>query len=154
MSTTASGSSIKRFDFSRVEGSVSQKANIRYAITPESAPANLLKRAQRLRDQLEEQGEPEEAEIVDRLLRQWQASTIPALDLMTTTEAGNLIGVTGQTIKNWVKNGSFQGYRVGNRIMIPREAVEEYVRRARTSLDLEEISDEEASELVREGRRR
>lgn len=83
-----------------------------------------------------------------------ERETIPALDMLTTTETGDLIGVTGQTIKNWVKAGTFPGYRVGNRIMISRAVVEEYVRCARMSLDIEELSDEEAAELIREGRRR
>ena len=77
-----------------------------------------------------------------------------ANDVLTTTETGDLIGVTSQTIKNWVKAGTFPGYRVGNRIMISRAVVEEYVHRARTSLDVEDLSDGAAAALIREGRRR
>lgn len=74
-------------------------------------------------------------------------------DVPLAPVAGNLIGATGCTIKQWVSSG-IPAYRVGDRISIPRETVEEYVRRARTSLDLDELSDEEATALVREGRQR
>lgn len=74
-------------------------------------------------------------------------------DLLTSTQAGDLIGVSGQTIKRWVKEGRFQAYRIGARVMVPREVVEEYVRLARPSLDLDDVSGEEAARLVREVRR-
>ena len=78
---------------------------------------------------------------------------LPSLELLTSTEAGDLLGVSGQTIKNWVRQGHLRGYRVGGRIMVPKDVVAEYVRRARQSLDLEVIPDEEAARLGRETRR-
>ena len=72
------------------------------------------------------------------------------LDLLTSTEVGNLVGVTGQTIKNWVKEGRMKAYRIGGRIMAPREVVEAYVRSAGESLDLADCSPEEAARLVDE----
>jgi hypothetical protein len=36
--------------------------------------------------------------------------------------------------------------------MVPREAVADYVQRARRSLDLDVLSDDEAARLVAEGR--
>jgi len=42
---------------------------------------------------------------------------------------------------------------VGHRIMVPSDAVAEYVLKARSSLDLDEVSDEEAAHLVGEARR-
>ncbi len=74
------------------------------------------------------------------------------LDLLTSTEVGDLVGVTGQTIKNWVKEGRMKAYRIGSRIMVPREVVEEYVRSAGESLDLDDCSPEEAVRLVDEVR--
>lgn len=76
------------------------------------------------------------------------------MEVLTSTEAGNLVGVSGQTIKNWVRQGRLAGYRVGGRIMIPKDTVADYVRRARRSLDLEEVADEMAARLVAEGRGR
>ncbi|MDQ2827819.1 MAG: helix-turn-helix domain-containing protein [Chloroflexota bacterium] len=74
------------------------------------------------------------------------------LDLLTSTEVGDLVGVTGQTIKNWVKEGRMKAYRIGSRIMVPREVVEAYVRSAGESLDLDDCSPEEAVRLVNEAR--
>jgi len=109
--------------------------------------------ASRAAKELRERGEHEQAAAVEALLEVAREEAGPSLDLLTSTQAGELLGVTGQTIKNWVRQGQLEAYRVGGRIMVPREAVTEYVRRARTSLDLEEISDSEAAELVAEGRR-
>ena len=97
-------------------------------------------------------GEQEQAQAIEALLDVARDEAVPSLDLLTSRQAGDLIGVSGQTIKNWVRRGRIAGYRVGGRIMIPRESVGDYVRRARTSLDLEEVSDEDAAQLVAEGR--
>ena len=125
------------------------------AVTGEAPEASIVARAQAAITRLRQRGDSSIADVVVELLQALpEHETIPALDVLTTTETSDLIGVTGQTIKNWVEAGTFPGYRVGNRIMISRAVVEEYVHRARTSLDIEELSDEEAGELIREGRRR
>jgi excisionase family DNA binding protein len=103
---------------------------------------------------LRQRGEADRAGAVEALIEAAREQALPTLDLITTTEAGELIGVTAQTIKNWVRDGRLRGFRVGGRIMIPTEAISEYVRRARGSLDLEEMSDVEAAALVAEGRQR
>jgi excisionase family DNA binding protein len=102
--------------------------------------------------ELRQRGEHERAEAIDALLAATCEDAIPALDLLTSTQAGQLLGVSGQTIKNWVRDGRLSGFRVGSRIMIPKEIVSDYVRRARQSLELEDIPDEEAARLVGEGR--
>lgn len=107
--------------------------------------------AKRAADKLRQEGDAEAAEAVDALLRA-ASSPIPPLDYYTTTEAGNLLRVTGQTIKNWVSQGHLPGYRIGGRIVVPKAALEEYVRRAGTSLDLDDLSDDEAASVVAEGR--
>lgn len=104
--------------------------------------------------ELRQRGEERRAEAIEALVEAAREEPIPALDFLTTTRAGELLGVTGQTIKNWVREGQLAGYRIGGRVVIPRQAVEAYVRRARGSLDLEDFSDEEAAELVADGRRR
>ncbi len=43
--------------------------------------------------------------------------------MLTTSQAGDLLGVTGQTIKNWVRDRRIKGFRVGGRIMVPRDGV-------------------------------
>jgi excisionase family DNA binding protein len=107
--------------------------------------------AKRAIEKLRREGDPEAAAAVDTLLRS-ASSPVAELDYYTTTEAGNLLRVTGQTIKNWVASGRLPGYRIGSRIVIPKCAVEEYVRRAGASLNLEDLPDDEAAEVVAEGR--
>lgn len=129
------------------------RASIQFAPADGMPRSAAIARARGAVEALRRRGEVDEADIVEELLQAVDTPAVPALDMLTTGQTAQLIGVTGQTIKNWVNAGTFPGYRVGNRIMIPREKVEEYVRRARTSLDLDEMSDEEAAESVREGRR-
>lgn len=94
------------------------------------------------------------AAAIDALVNASRDDALPSLDLLTSSEAGDVLGVTGQTIKNWVRQGRLGGYRVGSRIMVPKDGVTDYVRRASGSLDLDEVSDEEAADLVAEGRRK
>lgn len=108
--------------------------------------------ARRTAEELRRRGEDEPARAIEALVGVAQQDAIPSLDLLTTTETGELLGVTGQTIKNWIRQGHLQGYRVGGRIMIPKDAAADYVRRARQSLELDVIFDDEAVALVDEGR--
>jgi excisionase family DNA binding protein len=103
---------------------------------------------------LRQRGEAERARAIDALVEAVADETVPSLDLLTSPQVGDLLGVTGQTIKNWVRSGQLAGFRVGGRIMVPREAVADYVQRARRSLELAPISDDEAARLVAEGRAR
>lgn len=104
-------------------------------------------------DELRQRGELERAQAIESLVEAARSDALPTLDLLTSTQTGNLLGVSGQTIKNWVRDGRLGGYRIGTRIMVPREAVQEYVRLAGQSLDLEDIPGPEAARLVAEGRR-
>jgi excisionase family DNA binding protein len=76
---------------------------------------------------LEEQGLRDEARLVLDLMAEIQALQ-PQTErrFYTTVEAGRLIGVTSQTIKNWVARGLLAGYRLGGRVVIPRAALEGY----------------------------
>jgi len=113
-----------------------------------------LSTARQTAAELRQRGEIDRAAAIEALVEAARDEAVPALDLLTTSETGELLGVTGQTIKNWVRAGRLAGYRVGGRIMIPKEAVAAYLTQARQSLDLEEISDDEAARLVAEGRAR
>ncbi len=112
-----------------------------------------LQIARRTAEELRQQGEDERAQAIDALVDAAQQDALPTLGLLTTSEAGKVLGVSGQSIKNWVRQGQLQGYRVGGRIMVPKDVLADYVRRARGSLELGMISDEEAANLVDEGRR-
>ena len=74
-------------------------------------------------------------------------------DRSSGMEAGDLLGTSGQTIREWMRDRQIAEYRVGGRIMVPRGTVAAYVGRARSSLDLDDIPPDEAARLVDEGRR-
>lgn len=97
-------------------------------------------------------GKVEEARAVEALINEVGDASLPDLNLLTAPEAGELLGVTGQTIKNWVRASQLPGYRIGGRIMVSREAIEAYVRQARTSLDLDDVPDDEIVHLINEDR--
>lgn len=111
-----------------------------------------LQTARRTAEELRERGEYEQAQAIEALVQATQEDALPTLDLLSTTDAGNVLGVSGQTIKNWVRQGNLRGYRIGGRIMVPRDALAEYIRRARQSVDLDVTSDQDAAKLVEEGR--
>ena len=110
-----------------------------------------LRSARRTAEELRQRGQLERAQAIESLVEAVHDEAIPSLDLLTSREAGELVGVTGQTIKNWVRQGRLEGYRVGSRIMIPKNVAANYVSRARQSLELGMISDGEAAS--RGGRR-
>lgn len=116
-------------------------------------PDETLQIARETAEELRQRGEPERARAIEALVEAAHEDAVPSLDLFTSTEAGELLGVTGQTIKNWVRQGQLRGYRIGGRILVPKDEVADYVRQARRSLELDVISDEEAASLVDEGRR-
>lgn len=49
-------------------------------------------------------------------------STTPT-DLIGTTEAARLLGLTSQTIRQWVADGRLKGYRVGRLTKVSRAEV-------------------------------
>ena len=87
----------------------------------------LLERAADAQRRLEAQGLRDEARVLLDLIaevRTLQPRT--ERQFYTTAEAGRIIGVTPQTIKNWVARGLLAGYRLGGRVVIPRAALEGY----------------------------
>ncbi len=87
----------------------------------------LMERALDAQRRLEAQGLRDEARVMLDLIAEVQALQPQSeRQFYTTPEAGRLIGVTPQTIKNWVARGLLAGYRLGGRIVIPRAALDEY----------------------------
>ncbi|HEX2348785.1 MAG TPA: helix-turn-helix domain-containing protein [Ktedonobacterales bacterium] len=87
----------------------------------------LMERAVDAQRRLEAQGLHDEARVMLDLIAEIQALQPQSeRQFCTTAEAGRLIGVTPQTIKNWVARGLLAGYRLGGRIVIPRAALDEY----------------------------
>jgi len=85
---------------------------------------------------LERTGQTEEAAAV-RLARELAESALrgdqhtePSA-LLTTRQAGRVLGVSIQTIRNWVAAGRLPAEKRGVRTMIPRQAVRDEIERSR-----------------------
>lgn len=112
----------------------------------------LVDRARAVRGRLEAQGATEDAQVIEQLIREIaERATRP---YYTVSEAAELVGVSGQTIKNWAKRGIIQAYRLGGRIVIPRAELDSYRPLAEAAKAIEPLpSREEIIELIRAGRR-
>jgi excisionase family DNA binding protein len=117
----------------------------------------LVDRAQAVRGRLKAQGATEDAAVVEQLIREIAARPAERAErpYYTVSEAAELVGVSGQTIKNWAKRGIIQAYRLGGRIVIPRAELDFYRPLAEAARAIEPIgTDEEIIELIRAGRRK
>jgi excisionase family DNA binding protein len=45
-------------------------------------------------------------------------------DLLTVSQAAEVLGASSQTIRNWIRAGQLEGVRIGHRFLIPRSRVE------------------------------
>lgn len=119
---------------------------------------SLVARAGEVQRRLEAQGATEDAQIVARLVRELTAAKPkpkPERPYYTVSEAAELIGVSGQTIKNWISRGLMDAYRLGGRYVIPRAQLDDYRSIAEASRGIEPLpSRDEIVEAVRKGRRR
>jgi excisionase family DNA binding protein len=87
---------------------------------------------------LRARGEDERARAVETLLdvalsAQARPSAVPEREYLTTGQAANVLGVSRQTIVNWVAAGRLQGVRVGGRTMVHREAVRTHLEALRAT---------------------
>lgn len=116
----------------------------------------LMERAFDAQRRLEAQGLRDEARVMLDLIAEVQALQPQSeRQFYTTAEAGRLIGVTPQTIKNWVARGLLAGYRLGGRIVIPRAALDEYRELGAAMRAIEPLPPiEEIVRDIRAGRRR
>jgi len=118
----------------------------------------LIDRAQAMRRRLEEQGALEDARTVEQLIRQATTAQPKAhaaeRPYYTVSEAAAIVGVSGQTIKNWARRGLIEAYRLGGRIVLPRAELDAYRPFADALKGIEPLpSREEVVDAVRAGRR-
>ena len=117
---------------------------------------SLLDQAREVQRRLAEQGAVSDAEVVEQLMRELSARpSRQERSYYTVTEAAILIGVSGQTIKNWINRGILRGYRLGGRIVIPRRELDGYRTLAEAAQGLDPTpSREDVIEAIRSGRKR
>jgi excisionase family DNA binding protein len=96
-------------------------------ITAQKPKTNLLDRGQSLAQTLTDEGRMNDAQTVSALLEALKPAARP--EYLTTGEVARRIGISRQSVVNWVKKGWLDGVRLGGRIMIP----------ANTLTDLDEI---------------
>jgi excisionase family DNA binding protein len=76
------------------------------------------------------------------------ASSKPPRTHLTTGQAATVLGVSDQTIRNWVAHGKLPAERRGVRTMIPREAIEAEIQRSRAPSPLPRTAEEEAARIA------
>lgn len=104
-----------------------------------SPPAEAQARLRRVREHIEElrrAGRDEDAEAVgfvhalaERTLTERRPAT--RRELLTTGEAGLVLGLSGQTVRNWVAAGRLPAVKRGVRTLIPWQAVQDEIERSR-----------------------
>lgn len=117
---------------------------------------SLVAQAGEVQRRLEARGATEDAQVVARLVRELTAPK-PKTErpYYTVSEAAELIGVSGQTVKNWISRGLMDAYRLGGRYVIPRAQLDDYRPIAEASRGIEPLpSRDEVVEAVQKGRRR
>ena len=89
------------------------------------------------------------ANAVERLMQQAMVSPDPRSALagyMTTGDAARLIGVSAQTIKNWVDQRRLVGSRVGGRMLVTRRSVQAFFDSLGTAPETPEDEDLDRAE--------
>lgn len=82
------------------------------------ADTNILARSKLLAQSLRQEGRMEDAEIVDRLVQSLEQQADRA-QFATTGEVAKRLGVSRQTVVNWIKRGFLPGVKLGGRLVVP-----------------------------------
>ncbi|OLD63922.1 MAG: hypothetical protein AUF65_00810 [Chloroflexi bacterium 13_1_20CM_50_12] len=54
---------------------------------------------------------------------------MPEIVLLTLQEAGDILGVSSYTVREWINQGKLEGVRIGVRWKVRPEAIERYIDR-------------------------
>lgn len=88
-----------------------------------------------LADRLRQRREEEDARLIEsviaEVLDEAEGERVLAREYLTTGQAARRIGVSLQTIKNWIAAGKLPAKKVGGRYYVPRDAVQAYLDRLR-----------------------
>lgn len=91
---------------------------------------HMLARSKLLAQNLRQEGRNEDAEVVDALVKSLEQQ-VERSEFATTGEVAKRLGVSRQTVVNWIKRGFLPGVKLGGRLVVPATAlvrVEEMAR--------------------------
>jgi excisionase family DNA binding protein len=83
--------------------------------------AETIDTVSRLERELAGSGRTDEAAALEELLA---AVARPGKGLLTTGQAAGRLGITVQTVKNWIGRGTLRGIKAGTRWLVSEESVE------------------------------
>ena len=84
---------------------------------------NILQRSRRLAQDLRQEGRGEDADVVDALVQSAEKQAAHS-QYATTGEVAQRLGVSRQTVVNWIKRGFVPGIRLGARLVVPLAELE------------------------------
>ena len=79
---------------------------------------NILSRSRLLAQNLRQEGRVEDAEVVDELVQSVEKQAARS-QYATTGEVAQRLGVSRQTVVNWIKRGFLPGVKLGGRLVVP-----------------------------------
>ena len=82
------------------------------------ADMSILARGRVLAQNLRQEGRMEDAEVVDELA-QYLEEQAGRSQFATTGEIAKQLGVSRQTVVNWIKRGYLPGVKLGGRLVVP-----------------------------------
>lgn len=96
------------------------------------ASTKLLAQGQQLARDLRNEGRSKEAQTVDALLQAIAMSPVEKVSesasFLTTGEVAKRVGVSRQTVVNWVNKGLLPGVRLGGRTLIEPAALQRFTK--------------------------
>lgn len=78
----------------------------------------VLSRGKALAQSLRQEGRVEDARLVDELVQVVERHTQPT-QYATTGQVAQRLGVTRQTVVNWIRRGLMPGIQLGGRLVVP-----------------------------------
>lgn len=79
---------------------------------------NILVRSRLLAQSLRQEGRAEDAEVIDQLVQTLEKQAKRS-GYATTGEVAKRLGVSRQTVVNWIKRGFLPGVKLGGRLVVP-----------------------------------
>ncbi|MBU6352270.1 MAG: helix-turn-helix domain-containing protein [Chloroflexi bacterium] len=79
---------------------------------------NMLQRSRRLAQDLRQEGRSEDADVVDALVQSVEKQAAHS-QYATTGEVALRLGVSRQTVVNWIKRGFLPGMKLSGRLVVP-----------------------------------